>query len=125
MDLDAKLVVEHIRSRMRAHFRKREGVPAANLATKWRQERVYPYKRGESSPVENVEREVFDICAMQIHEYMDGFDTWTIKNKQLTFRLIKEALKSSPSSLRSILSEVLTLPAEEQDTLEEDSFEQT
>jgi hypothetical protein len=117
MDAEAKLLVDHIRGMMRVHFRAREAQRAAKLVTKWKADRVYPYKKTESSPVENVEREVFDICAMQIYEHLEGFATWNNKNKQLTFRLVKEALKSSPSSLRSILSEVLTLPPEEQDTL--------
>jgi len=117
MDSDAKQLVEHVRKLMRTHFRRREAQRATDLVTKWKQERIYPYRRAEASPVENVEREVFDICALQIHEYMEGFDSWDTKNKKLTFRLIKEALKSSPGSLRTILSEVLRLPSEEQDTL--------
>jgi hypothetical protein len=117
MDAEAKLLVDHIRGMMRTHFRAREAQRATKLVTKWKADRVYPYKRGETSPVENIEREVFDICAMQIYEHLEGFASWNNKNKQLTFRLVKEALKSSPSSLRSILSEVLTLPPEEQDTL--------
>jgi hypothetical protein len=117
MDAEAKLLVDHIRGMMRTHFRAREAQRATRLVTKWKADQVYPYKASESSPVDNVEREVFDICAVQIYEHLEGFASWNNKNKQLTFRLVKEALKSSPSSLRRILSEVLSLPPEEQDTL--------
>jgi hypothetical protein len=117
IDPDAKVLLDEVRSLMKAHFRRRESERASNLVTKWKRENVYPYKKEEASPVEKVEREVFDICALQIHEHLDGFDSWNVKNKQLTFRLIKEALKSSPGSLQTILSEVLRLPTEEQNTL--------
>lgn len=113
----AASVAETAKNRLRSHFRSREASRAADLVKKWQAEDVYPYAAIEQDPIKLAEREVFDVCAVKVNEYMPSFERSEAKNKQLTFRLIREALESNPDSLQTILRQVLDLPKEQQDDL--------
>jgi hypothetical protein len=102
---------------IRKHFREREAARLGNLVKQWQDENVYPYNNIAQDPLAKAEREVFDICAIKVHEYLPGFGKSEPKSKRLTFRLIREALERSPDSLHQILQEVLNLPKEQQDDL--------
>ncbi|MCX7424592.1 MAG: ATP-binding protein [Planctomycetia bacterium] len=118
-DLNSELkdVIAVCKDALRTHFRKRESRRTEDLVKRWRQEEVYPYKEEPTDPLRKAEREVFDVCAFKVHEYLPNFDTTEQKSKQLTFRLIREALESNPTTLQTILREVLALPPEQQDEL--------
>ena len=102
---------------LRDHFRGREATRAGDLVKQWQAEQVYPYQATEQDPLTEAAREVFDVCAVKVHEYLPSFEKSDTKNKLLTFRLIKEALESNPDSLQTILRQVLELPQKQQDDL--------
>jgi len=102
---------------LRKHFREREASRLIDLVKQWQDENVYPYTSMAEDPIAQAEREVFDVCAIKVHEYLPSFEKSEPKSKRLTFRLIKEALERSPDSLHQILQEVLNLPKEQQDDL--------
>jgi hypothetical protein len=102
---------------LREHFRGREATRAGDLVKQWQEEQVYPYQATEQDPLTQATREVFDVCAVKVHEYLPSFEKSDTKSKLLTFRLIKEALESNPDSLQTILRQVLELPQEQQDDL--------
>lgn len=110
-------IIETAKDKLRDHFRSREASLALDLVKRWKEEKVYPYDIFEQDPLKEAEREVFDVCAVKVHEYMPSFERSESKNKQLTFRLIREALESNPGSLHKILQEVLRLPQEQQNDL--------
>ncbi len=105
------------RGTLRTHFRSREAARATDLVKQWQEEKVYPYEPSEQSPLKQVEREVFDVCAVKVHEYLPNFERTEAKSKRLTFRLLREALENSPDALQTILRQVLELPQEQQDDL--------
>lgn len=117
MNPSLQALLDCAKSTLRTHFRKREALRAADLVHRWQEENIYPYHRPSSNPLEEAEREVFDVCAVKVYEYSPSFDAGDRKNKQLMFRLIREALETNPTSLQAILREVLTLPQEQQDEL--------
>ena len=117
MNPTLKAFLDAAKAQLKAHFRQREAVRAADLVREWQDEDIYPYKAAASNPIEEAQREVFDVCAVKVYEYSPWFDGADRKNKQLTFRLIREALESNPSSLQAILREVLSLPQDQQDEL--------
>jgi hypothetical protein len=80
---------------------------------------IYPYKDIAENIVEESKRQVFDIVALQVHEYLPSFDDQDDRNKRLTFSLLKEALENDSSSLRKILEEIIGLPPEKQVELAE------
>lgn len=117
MNPSLQALLDCAKSALRLHFRKREALRAADLVKRWQAENIYPYHKPTTNPIEQAEREVFDVCAVKVYEYSPSFDAADQKNKQLIFRLIREALESNPTSLQAILREVLTLPQEQQDEL--------
>lgn len=110
-------IVEATKATLRKHFRRREASKASDLVKQWKEEKVYPYEPAEQDPLKQVEREVFDVCAVKVSEYLPNFERSEAKNKRLTFRLIREALESNPDSLQTILRQVLELPQEQQNDL--------
>jgi hypothetical protein len=82
-----------------------------------KRENLYPYKVAPQNIVEESTRKVFDIVALQVHEYLPSFEDQDHRGKKLTLSLIKEALEKDSNSLRRILSEVIDLPKEKRDDL--------
>lgn len=119
MNPSLQALIDAAKSALKQHFRKRESQRSADLVRQWQEEEIYPYTKTATNPIEVAEREVFDVCAVKVYEYSPGFDDTDKKGKQLTFRLIREALESNPTSLQAILREVLALPQEQQNELAE------
>ena len=104
---------------LKDHFRKRAAELAHGAVERWRTEEVYPYLSTPATPVETVERQVFDICALNLSGYLPDFEASDPKQKRLTFRLLRQAIEENPESLQMIFGEVLGLPKEQQDDLAE------
>lgn len=113
-----KVIVSAKRA-LKDHFRARAAELASGAVERWRSEDIYPYGYAPVSPVEHVERQVFDIVAMNLAGHLPDFEKSDSKQKRLTFRLLKQAVEENPDSLRTILGEVLGLPKEQQDDLAE------
>ncbi|WP_176068300.1 ATP-binding protein [Piscinibacter koreensis] len=110
-------LVEDARASLRSHFRRRKAESASELVKQWKEEGVYPFAGDATGPLEAARREVFDICALSVHQYLDSFREGPIKDRQFTLRMLKTALDENPESLKRILSEVLELPKERQNEL--------
>jgi hypothetical protein len=78
---------------------------------------IYPYKGNADSVVEETKRQVFDILALQIHEYLPSFNEQDDKGKKLTLALVGEALENDSKHLSRILTEVIGLPQEKREEL--------
>jgi hypothetical protein len=113
-------LVDAARDKMRSHFREKKALAAADLVQEWKEEGIYPYagdEKGDS--IEKVRRQVFEICALNVHEYLSDFRRADTKSRKFTFRMLKEALEDSPAALQRILQEVLELPKEKKEELAE------
>ena len=82
-----------------------------------KKEKLYPYDTEPENLVEKSTRQVFDIVALQLHDYLPSFDDQDNKGKKLTLSLIKESLEKGSANLKRILSEVIELPIEKQNEL--------
>ncbi len=80
---------------------------------------VYPYEGEPRSPVEKLERQVFDVCTTTILRSLPAIETVNRDSQRLTFHLLKQAVESSPSTLGEILQQVLKLPTGEVKQLSE------
>ena len=107
-------VIEAAKDGLRKHFREREQERVGELVAEWRKEQIYPYESLDQTPLALAERQVFDVCAIKVHEYLPGFVKSDPNNKRLTFRLIKESLETNPQALHTILQQVLELPKDQQ-----------
>lgn len=111
-------VLDSARDALREYFRDRQADQAQEVVQQWREDEIYPYTSEESkSPIKEIERKVFDIVALKVHQYHDSFRDGNLESKKLTLRLFKEALESNPGSVQKIITEVLKLPKDLQDDL--------
>lgn len=114
-----KALVDAARDQMRAHFREKKASAGADLVREWKEEGIYPYQGESEDPIETARRQVFEICALNVHEYLADFRRSDTKSRKFTFRILREALEDSPASLQRILQDVLELPKEKQEELAE------
>lgn len=103
----------------REYLRNRIHRKATDFIQGLKKEHLYPYKQEASTPVEEAERQVFDILALHVNEYMPSFNDQDLKGKKLTLSLIKEALSHDTSGLQKILTDIIELPTEKREELSE------
>ena len=110
-------LIEEARGQLRSHFRRRKAESASELVQQWKEEGAYPFAGDATNAVETARREVFDICAFSVHQYLDSFREGQTKDRQFTLRMLKTALDENPESLKRILTDVLDLPKDKQNEL--------
>ncbi|CAB9492898.1 ATP-binding protein [Alteromonas macleodii] len=111
--------IEAATSALKNHFMLRRIELSADKIEKWKREDVYPYPNVLSGPIEEAERQVFDILALNISEQIPEFERSDIKLKKFQFRLLKQIVGSNPDDLHIILTEVLNLTKGKQSELAE------
>jgi len=114
-----KYAVEITRDLARKYVKDRLHESAKGFIEEAKKEGIYPYQGKPKSDVESAQRQVFDILALNINEFVPKFSEQEKENKKLTFSLVKEALESDSKSLRKIISEAINLPKAKQDELAE------
>ena len=106
-------------SALKHHFMLRRIEISADKIQKWKSENIYPYSNALNGPIEEAERQVFDILALNISEQIPEFERSDIKLKKFQFRLLKQIVGSNPDDLHIILTEVLNLSKGKQSELAE------
>jgi hypothetical protein len=109
--------VDEAQQAIKDYFRERASRQARTVVDDWKSEQVYPYAGEATSHVETVERQVFDIVAVNVARYLPDFESAEPKNKALHLRLLRQAIEKSPEDLQVILDEVLKLPKRKQEEL--------
>ncbi|HDL7774067.1 TPA: ATP-binding protein [Yersinia enterocolitica] len=117
LDPDIQYVLDIIVDKARAHFLQKTLIDKSKIVDEWKKENIYPYGDTQSNPIEDAERKVFDILAVNVQSYLSKFEKADRKTKQFTFKLLKQAIKDNPDSVQKIISEVLGLKKQEQDDL--------
>ena len=104
----------------RKYIRNRKHEEAKGFIQELKNDGIYPFPASKpEDQVEAAERQVFDIVALQLNEYMPDFSGQEKKSKQLTLKLIKEVLISDTTGLQTILEEVIKLPEDKRADLTE------
>jgi hypothetical protein len=114
---DLKPLIESAKEKLKSHFRKRAAEKAGNLVEHWKEERTYPYEGMPKSVVEEAERQVFDVLALNVHQYLPDFGVTSPENRRLSFRLLRNAIETSPEAVQLILRDILNLPRDKQEEL--------
>lgn len=113
-------ILKAAKTRLKEHFRKRLAAQQSQIVQRWRAEAIYPYEAlNAATPVEEAERQVFDILAVNVESYLPSFEDADAKSKRFVFKLLAQAVKENPDSVQRIISEVLNLKKDEQDELAE------
>jgi hypothetical protein len=113
-------VIEEARQQLRAHFKGRHSLTARELLATWKERMIYPFEGEAQNPIEEAQRQVFDLVAITASEYVSEFaatNPANTKAQKLSFALLREALEESPDNVRKILTTVLDLPAEKRNEL--------
>ena len=117
---DVQSVLKVVRNKIKEHFRLRTLQDQGRVIERWKEEEIYPYEDSQNiGPVEEAERQVFDILAVNVQSYLPSFDDADTKSKKFTFRLLALAVKENPDSIQDIISNVLGLKKDAQDDLAE------
>jgi hypothetical protein len=115
---DVQAIVKEAKATIKEHFRRRLLRDKGEVVARWKAEQIYPYEEKEDlDPVEEAERQVFDILAVNVENYLPAFEESDAKTKRFTFRLLAQAVRENPDSVQKIISEVLGLKKQEQDDL--------
>lgn len=107
-------VLSKVKDAIKVFYRESGAEKAQSLVGRWKEEQVYPYKNEPQSLVEKIEREVFDIVAVNVNNFLPDFDSSPQKGKKLQLRMLRQAIEKSPEELQLILTEVLDLPEKKQ-----------
>lgn len=108
---------ESAQERIKEYFRAREADAARSEIEQWKNERVYPYASEPQTTVEEAERKVFDIVALNVNRHLPEFAESSRKTKAFQLRMLRQAIESGPEELQLILNEVLDLPERKQKEL--------
>jgi hypothetical protein len=114
---EVREIVESARRKLKEHFRGRAAEAAAEIVEEWKEEDVYPYEGQPHNIIEEAERQVFDVLALNINEYLPEFERLENRSKKITLQLLKQAVEESPQAVQRILIDVLDLPKEKQEEL--------
>jgi hypothetical protein len=109
-------LITSAKDRLKAHFRERLASAAVDLITEWKTQDIYPYHGDPTNAIEEAERQVFDVLALNINSYLPKFPDSDTRSKRFTLKLIKESLEKNPLGIKNIIENVLELPKE---TIEE------
>lgn len=109
--------IESARQEIKGHFRERDAEQFQTIVEEWKKEEIYPYAGNPQNQIEKAERQVFDIVAVNVSEYLPNFSESTKTNRAWNLRLLRQAIEKSPNDLQLILKEVLDLPKRKQEEL--------
>ena len=115
---DVAKIVQVAKQAVRAHFRRKLFEQHSQVVQRWKDEQIYPFEEKEHlNVVEEAERQVFDILAVNVESYLPSFEVADKKSKQFLFKLLAQALRDNPDSVQRVVTEVLNLKPDEQATL--------
>lgn len=117
LDPELRKLLDPARVAMRDYFRKRAAENASSVVEEWKREKVYPFQDPPKTLLEETERQVFDVVALNLHSYLPNFEKTDPKNKKLSLTLLRQGIESGPEAVRRILRDVLELPIEKQEEL--------
>lgn len=98
------------------HVAARTGAVTATIVATLKEEGAYPYPDEIADPVQNTERQLFDLVAVTARGPLRHSNR---QQRKMTAHLLQLALQERPESLDIILAEALSLSAEERDELAE------
>ena len=109
MDPRLNASIEESKGLLRDHFKARAAEKSQGLVDEWKAEDVYPYAQEPTSLVQVVERQVFDIVAVDVATHLSGFQSQDKRNRKFQLRMLRQAIERGPEELQLILGEVLEL----------------
>ncbi|NJO35235.1 MAG: DNA mismatch repair protein [Rhodospirillales bacterium] len=107
-------IYETAQDQIKDYFKGREAEAARSEIEQWKTEHVYPYIDEPKTSVEEAERKVFDIVALNVNRHLPEFSESSRKTKAFQLRMLRQAIERGSEELQKILIEVLELPERKQ-----------
>lgn len=120
MQIPVVAAIDQAVAKIKDYFRTLAAQEARSYVAEWKAEKIYPFS--DTTPtthVEQVERQVFDIVAVNVARHLPDFEAAAPKSKAFHLRMLRQAIERSPEDLQLILTEVLNLPVRKQEELAE------
>jgi len=118
LDPNINHIIDVVINKIQGHFRSRIAHQYQDAVQQWKEEKIYPYQDDESlTEVKKAEKDVFDILAVNVQNFLPNFHKTERISKKFMFKLIAQAISENPESVQKIITEVLGLQKEEQDQL--------
>jgi hypothetical protein len=112
--MDHPAIINAGRQALTRHIAARAGVMRATIVETLKAEESYPYPEGITDPIQETERQIFDVVAVVARASLRSS---TPQNRKMTARLLQLALQERPESLDRILADALSLSDDERDEL--------
>jgi hypothetical protein len=109
--------VEDAKTQLRDYFKARAIEKQRTMVDEWKSEETYPYRDAPVTSVQVVERQVFEIVAVNVATSLPDFQTQSQRNRKFQLRMLKQAIERGPEELQFILGEVLDLGQRKQEEL--------
>ncbi|MCW2362570.1 MULTISPECIES: ATP-binding protein [Sphingobium] len=103
-------VLEEAKALTKGYYRDQKLEETRSVIQQWRDEKVYPYEGDTEHDAQATERQVFDLVAVSVKDYMPDFDSLPTSTKRFNFELLRQSIERNPTELRSILEHVIGLP---------------
>lgn len=110
-------VLAGVRQAVKEYVRKRLAARAQTSVQRWKEEAIHPYEGEPSDTIEAVEREVFDIVAVQVDRFLLKFKAAAKTVQKMQFSLLRRALESHPEEVAEMINAFVGLPANEKKLL--------
>lgn len=119
LESSLQIAVDQAVNAIKHYFIQRKIEKSSDKIKRWKDDGVYPYSGDASSPVDQAERQVFDILALNVSEQLVDFEKQDTNSKKFQLRLLRQVVEYSPVELQKIMNEVLSLSIERQRELAE------
>jgi hypothetical protein len=114
---EMRAVLAAIREAVKEYVRRRLAARAQASVERWKEEDIYPYASEPTDQIGAVEREVFDIVAVQVDRFLPKFRTASKSIKKMQFSLLRKALETHPEEVAEMVNAFVGLPANERKLL--------
>ncbi|MEQ1871747.1 MAG: ATP-binding protein [Vicinamibacterales bacterium] len=106
-----------VRESVKEFVRKRLASRSQASVARWKEEKIYPYQGEAQDEIEAVEREVYDIVAVQLDRFLPKIKGSANSVKRMHFSLLRATLESQPEDVVQLLDALAGLPAQERKML--------
>lgn len=96
------------------YFKETDAEQSRSEIERWKEQDVYPYREPAVTVVQQAERQVFDILALNLSKQLPSFSDLDSRTKEFQLRMLRHAVERGPEELQHIFTEVLQLPPKKQ-----------
>jgi hypothetical protein len=107
-------IIEEATKALERHVKQRVGAVTATIVARLKDEGSYPYPEETTDPIEQTEKEMFDLVAVTARGTLSA---GTKQQRAMSAQLLKLALQERPERLDIILAQTLNLSKEDQEQL--------